>query len=76
MTMSDLRRLTALVAIVEAANRAEVAYAKAHEADQALYDLMRTAASEGASLAQIAESAGCSKTWAKRCVDAKPGERP
>lgn len=58
------------------AKSAAAAHQRAAKWDDELYAAMRKAAADGASLAQIATAAGCSKTWAKRCVDAKPGERP
>lgn len=76
MTDAEIRRINAIGSVVRAAGRAAASHAKADEADQALYRTMRIAQQDGASLAQIADAAGCSKTWAKRCVDATPGERP
>lgn len=55
---------------------AKRAHERADAWDQELYKAMRKAHADGVSLSRIAEAAGCSKTWAKCCVDAKPGERP
>lgn len=74
MTIQELD--LALRRVMREAASAKEAHERADGYDQLLYERMREAHADGASLSAIAEAAGCSKTWAKRCVDAKPGERP
>lgn len=77
MTTAEIdERDLALRRIARDALNAKSAHERADGWDQELYSRMREAHALGVSLAVIAEAAGCSKTWAKRCVDAEPGRRP
>lgn len=67
VTVADV----ALRQVKRDAASAKSAHARAEAWDQLLYAQMRKAHDQGASYAQIADAAGCSKTWVSDIITGK-----